>query len=182
MTTDVTADTTWTADNTYLLQTVVYVRGGATLTIEPGTVIKGATSNILPRDGIPNLVSALWVTRGGKLNAAGTVDRPIIFTFAGDDVTDLDDVPFNTSGQWGGIVLCGQARINSAQLAAGNSADPKYERLEGTTSDGTDGAHLFGGADDNDDSGTLRYVSIRYPGNTFAPARELNGLTMGAVG
>ncbi|HAV64235.1 MAG TPA: hypothetical protein DCY13_17945, partial [Verrucomicrobiales bacterium] len=60
---DVTTDTTWRATNTYILDTVIYVRNSATLTIEPGTVVKGATTVTIPRDGIPNNVSALWVTR-----------------------------------------------------------------------------------------------------------------------
>jgi hypothetical protein len=185
VTTDVAADTTWYATNTYILQTVIYVKTNVTLTIEPGTVVKAATSGLLTRTGIPNLVAALWITRGAKLNAIGTVERPIIFTFDGDDVNNPNDVPFNTSGQWGGVVLCGKAQINSAASTDGNVANPKYERFEGTTDDSADGvpgAHLFGGADDNDNSGTLRYVSIRYPGTVFAPNRELNGLTMGAVG
>jgi hypothetical protein len=187
--TDVSADTTWYATNTYILQTVVYVKTNVTLTIEPGTVIKAATGGLIARDGIPNLVSALWVTRGAKLNAIGTRERPIIFTFDGDDVANLHDVPFNLSGQWGGVVLCGRAQINSAASTSGNVADPKFERFEGTTADDSGGApgavtgaHIFGGNDDNDSSGTLRYVSIRYPGTVFAPNRELNGLTMGAVG
>jgi hypothetical protein len=182
VTADVAADATWYATNTYVLQTVVYVRTNATLTIEAGTVIKAATSGLLSRPGIPNLVAALWVTRGAKLNAVGTVERPIIFTFDGDDVNNPNDVPFNTSGQWGGIVLCGNAQINSAANAVGNVATPKYELFEGTTDPNGTGEHYFGGSNDEDDSGTLRYVSIRYPGTVFAPARELNGLTMGAVG
>ncbi len=181
---DITSDTTWTAANTYLLQTVVYVRNNATLTIEPGTVIKGGTDaqKLAARDGIPNLVSALWITRGARIMAEGTAEKPIIFTFEGDDVNNPNDVPYNLSGQWGGLVLCGRARINTAGSAAGNAADPKYEQFEGTTTEGIEQAHLFGGADDTDNSGVLRYVSIRYPGNVFAPARELNGLTMGALG
>jgi hypothetical protein len=182
VTADITSDTTWSSNNTYVLQTVIYVRNNATLTIEPGTVIKAATTGLTPRTGVPNLVACLWVTRGAKLNAIGNVEQPIIFTFDEDNINNPYDVPFNTSGQWGGIVLCGNARINSAQLVAGQAADPKYERFEGTTEDGPNGEHLFGGANDNDDSGTLRYVSIRYPGTVFAPNRELNGLTMGAVG
>src|SRR5688500_7759062 len=74
---------TWYATNTYILQTVVYVQSNAVLSIEPGTVIKGATNvaTLVSRTDIPNLVSALWVTRGGKLYATGTVSSPIIFTF-----------------------------------------------------------------------------------------------------
>jgi len=182
VTTDVTSNTTWHAADTYILQTVVYVKSNATLTIEPGTVIKAATSGLLARDGIPNLVAALWVTRGAKLNAIGTAEKPIIFTFAGDDVNNPNDVPFDTSGQWGGIVLCGRALINSAADTVGNVANPKFEIFEGTSDPNGTGEHIFGGSDDNDSSGTLRYVSIRYPGTVFAANRELNGLTMGAVG
>jgi hypothetical protein len=181
---DITGNTTWTSNNTYLLQTIVYVQSNAVLSIEPGTVIKGATNatTLIARDGVPNLVSALWVARGGKLYATGTVDHPIIMTYEGDNVNSGTDVPFNLSGQWGGVVLCGNGQINSAQFAAGEAANPKYERFEGTTTDGTGSAHLFGGNNDNDNSGIMRYVSIRYPGNVFAPNRELNGLTMAAVG
>lgn len=184
VTADVTTNTTWYATNVYMLRTVVYVESGATLTIEPGTVVKGGTNaaTLIPRQDIPNLVSALWVTRGGKLEAVGTAQKPIIFTFEGDDVANPNDVPFNTSGQWGGVVLMGRATLNSAKDSAGNVATPIYDQFEGTTGPGTNNAHIFGGGDDTDDSGTLRYVSIRYPGNTFAPNSELNGLTMAAVG
>ena len=184
VTTDVTGTDTWYSTNTYILQTVVYVQTNAVLTIEAGTVVKGATNvaTLLPRTGVPNLVSALWVARGGKLYATGTVERPIIFTFEGDDVNNPNDVPPTLTGQWGGVVLCGRAQINSAQDTTGNAASPRYEVFEGTTGAGSVAEHIFGGNDDTDNSGTLRYVSIRHPGNVFASGRELNGLTMGGVG
>jgi hypothetical protein len=185
VTNDIVGTETWYATNTYLLKTVVYVHSNAVLNIQPGTVIKASTSDIIGRDGVPNLVAALWVARGGKLYATGTVTSPITFTIDADDVNDPYDIPYNTSGRWGGLVLCGRARINSAQFAAGNDATNginKYERFEGTTTAGVNDAHYLGGSDDLDDSGIIRYVSIRYPGTVFAPARELNGLTMGAVG
>ena len=174
------AEVKWTADNTYLLKRVIYVQPGATLTIEPGTVVKGVSaSEALATAGIPNAVSALWVTRGGKLMAQGTADKPIIFTAQADDVADIKDLPVEASGLWGGVVLLGNAQVNSAQDSAGNVATPKYEVFEGTEDLPQ---HRFGGADDGDSSGVMRYVSIRYPGNQFAPDRELNGLTMGGVG
>lgn len=170
----------WTADNVYLLKRIVYVESGATLQIDPGTVIKGAkTQNALPTPGIPNAVSALWVTRGGKLLAEGAAERPIIFTAEDDDVNNPGDLPLYASGLWGGVVLLGNARINSAQDSAGNIAIPKYEVFEGAADLPQ---HRFGGDNDADSSGTLRYISIRYPGNQFAPDRELNGLTLGGVG
>jgi len=178
------ASATWYATNTYVLQTVVYVRSNAVLTIEPGTVIKGATNvnTLIARDGLQDLVSALWVARGGKLYATGTVDRPIIMTFEGDNVNDPYDIPPTVTAQWGGVVLMGNATINSSQFAAGQAATPKYDRYEGVLNNGTNGVHVFGGNDDADSSGALRYVSIRHTGHEFAPAKELNGLTMGGVG
>lgn len=148
-------------------------------------MIKGATSNLITRTDIPLLVSALWVTRGAKLYATGTVDRPIIFTYDGDQLngrwpTNAGGTPI--SGQWGGIVLMGRAVINSAVNVAGNGSNPIYEQFEGTSGPGPNSEHLFGGNDDNDNSGALRYVSIRFSGKEFQTARELNGLTMGGVG
>jgi len=179
---DITTDTTWAATDTYILDTTIYVRNGATLTIEAGTVVKGSTTVTISRDGIPNNVSALWVTRGSKLIADGTRENPITFTFEEDNVNSIYDVAIDTSGMWGGVVLCGYGQLNSAKLVEGGAAIPIYDRFEGTTTDGVDGAHLFGGDNDADNSGILRYVSIRYAGNVFAPNSELNSLTLAAVG
>lgn len=187
VTADIAANTTmtWYATNEYRLDTMVYVKSNAVLVIEPGTVVKGGTNtaNLIARDGLVNLVSGLWVTRGGKLYATGTVAKPIIFTMEGDDVNDPNDIPPTVTGQWGGVVMMGRATINSAQYAAGESASPKYDVYEGVaTVPAPQTEHIFGGNDDSDSSGALRYVSIRHSGNTFAPAKELNGLTMGGVG
>jgi hypothetical protein len=138
----------------------------------------------IARTGIPNLISALWVTRGGKLYATGTVTSPIIFTAESDDVNNPTDMPYNAMGLWGGVVMLGHGRLNSIDPASpkfGTSA-PYVDRYEGTSDDGANGEHLYGGTNDEDSSGALRYVSIRYPGNIFVTGRELNGLSMGAVG
>jgi hypothetical protein len=166
------------------LNTIVYVQSNAVLVIEPGTVVKGGTNaaNLVSKTGIPNLVSALWVTRGGKLYATGTVAKPIIFTMEGDDVNDPNDIPPTMTGKWGGIVMMGQATINSAQYGPGDVATPVYDRYEGVTDNGPNGEHLFGGTNDLDSSGALRYVSIRHTGNQFATDKELNALTMGGIG
>src|SRR5690554_4283248 len=77
VTADIDQNTTWTADNTYILNGLVFVQNGADLTIEPGTVIKGrAQENITSGDG----ASALIIERGSRLLADGTPDAPIIFT------------------------------------------------------------------------------------------------------
>jgi hypothetical protein len=180
VTADITANETWYATNQYLLDTVVYVQTNATLTIEPGTVVYGATNASVGKPGIPSLVSALWVTRGGQLWATGTVDKPIIFTAEGDDLNG-NIAPTDTA-LWGGVVILGNAQINSAGDATGDAASPRFEVYEGTSGPGPNNEHVFGGSDDNDSSGALRYVCIKHAGNQFAPNKELNALTMGGLG
>ena len=183
---DITNNTavTWYATNEYLLNTMVYVQTNAVLVIEPGTVIKGGTNaSVTGRAGLANIVSGLWVTRGGQLYATGTVVNPIIFTMEGDDVNNPNDIPPTVTGKWGGVVIMGNAQINSAQYSVGQAASPKFDVYEGVaTVPNPEVEHIFGGTNDLDSSGALRYVSIRHSGNTFAPAKELNGLTMGGVG
>jgi len=179
---DITGTVNWTADNEYLLETVIYVQSNAVLNIEAGTVVRGAENVTVGRTDIPSLVSALWVTRGGTLNAMGTKEAPIIFTAESDDLSDPDDVPPTQTALWGGIVLLGNAQLNTAKDVAGNAATPKYDIYEGTEGPGPNGEHIFGGDDDSDSSGTIRYVSIRHAGNEFAPASELNAMTLGGVG
>jgi hypothetical protein len=92
---EITTNTTWTADNDYLLTSQVFVRNGATLTIEPGTVVKGQAGTYI-------LVAA-----DGKINAVGTKDEPIIMTSAKAPGS-------RRSSDWGGVVLLGRASINVA--------------------------------------------------------------------
>ncbi|HEX7858832.1 MAG TPA: hypothetical protein VF773_00755 [Verrucomicrobiae bacterium] len=182
VTSDIAAGTTvtWRATNEYRLDTVIYVQTNAMLIIEPGTVVKGATNVTVARPGIPELVSALWVTRGGKLIAEGTKANPIIFTAEGDNLNG--NIPPTQSSLWGGVVLMGNAAINSAKDTAGNVANPKYDVYEGVTAAGPNNEHRFGGNNDADSSGSLRYISIRHAGRIFAPAAELNCLTLAGVG
>jgi len=155
------------------------------LNIQPGTIIKakadtGANS------------TALFVTRGGQINAAGTPDNPIIFTSIQDGTVgatglDLGEKvldPATESGKWGGITLLGKGVLNSAGDANGNAATPIYDVYEGQPDTVYNGNNVFrfGGNDNADSSGTLRFVSIRYTGVQLAANKELNGLTMGAVG
>lgn len=76
---EISTNTTWTADKIHILATKVYVKEGVTLTIEPGTVIKG-------REGIGSLATALIISRGARIMAAGTIEKPIIFTSTLDNV------------------------------------------------------------------------------------------------
>jgi len=148
------------AGYTYKLRGLVYVTNGAILTIEPGTKIVGE----LNRNG------ALIITRGAKIIADGTVDKPIVFT---------SEAALPQRGDWAGVVLLGQAPNNSSF----NGQDGIGE-IEGGVNN-SDGLGLYGlGATSNlaDNSGVLRYVRIEYAGYAFLPDKEINGLTFGGVG
>ena len=166
---DISTNTTWSSDNEYHLDGLIFVNDGATLAIEAGTVIKGLDSpNITTGDG----ASALVVRRGGKIMAQGTADAPIIFTSEYDDVNDNTDLTSMDRGLWGGVIVLGKATTNQP------TTDNQIEGIP-TTEDA-----LFGGNDDADNSGVLRYVSIRHGGFSISgvPGDEINGLTLGAVG
>lgn len=158
---DITTNTTWTRSNTYLLSGFVYVANGATLTIEPGTVIKGDKAS----------KGALIVSRGGKLIADGTASDPIVFT---------SNEASPSYGDWGGIILLGKAQTNqvyngTAGLGLIEGGIDPVKGLYG-------GGDLPGGAVNDDNSGILRYVRVEYPGIAFQPNNEINGVTFGAVG
>ncbi|NQX90995.1 MAG: hypothetical protein HRT74_02450, partial [Flavobacteriales bacterium] len=154
--------TTWTCDNIYQLDGYVFVNSGQVLTIEPGTVIKG-----LPGSGSD--ASALIVARGGQIIADGTADCPITFTH---DADPLDgSVAYNTRGQWGGVIVLGAASTN---------LNGNIGQVEGIPSDNARAE--YGGTNDGDNSGILRYVSIRHGGTQLAAANEINGLTLAGVG
>lgn len=157
--------TTWTANNTYVLDGFVFVNEGQTLTIEPGTVIKG-------KPGEGENASALIVARGGRIMANGTAEDPIIFTAEDDDVNDPNDLPLTQNGLWGGVIILGNATTNRGSGGIG--------AIEGIPTEETRGQ--YGGTNDDDNSGTFRYVSIRHAGSLIGAANEINGLTMGAVG
>ncbi len=166
---------TWTADNQYFLDGRVYVEPGQTLTIDPGVVIKGAF------DSDPNNVGVLVVQAGAKIEAVGDVTNPIIFTSELDSV-DLDfDAPTDNgaAGLWGGVVILGKACLNTV---------PDVQNIEGIGVTQADSVRtVYGnvdgtGCDDTDDSGTLKYVSIRHCGQEIAANNELNGLSLGGVG
>ncbi|MBK9481493.1 MAG: T9SS type A sorting domain-containing protein [Bacteroidetes bacterium] len=160
---NISGNVMWNYDTIYLLSGKVYLINGATLTIAPGTVIKGDFSAA---------GSALIVTRGAKIYAIGEPTRPIVFTSS--------QTPGNRStGDWGGLVIAGNAKVNvpggMGTFEGGNLANPNVGG--GGTADGQ-----FGGLNDLDNSGELKYVRIEYAGFPYAPNNELNGLTMGGVG
>jgi hypothetical protein len=150
---DITDDFTATSDKVWTLDGTVKVHDGATLTIEPCTRIEGTPA---PSPGM------LAILRGAKIQAAGTANEPILFT--------TQSAPGERSGgQWGGVVLLGNAPITAA-------ADAKI--FEGLT----DTSFTYGGTDAADDSGTLQYVRIEFGGWEILPDKEINGLSLAAVG
>jgi len=153
------ADTVLKKQNTYILKGLVYMVNNATMTIEPGTVIKGSYSG--------TDVAALIITRGAKLQANGLPTDPIVFTSAS---------PKPQSGDWGGIVICGKAPVNTSFNGAANTL-----QVEGGV-DNANGDGLAGGTDAADNSGTLRFVRIEYGGYAYQPDKEINSLTMACVG
>ena len=164
VTSDITSDVYWTADHTYVLNGRIFVNDGGVLHIEAGTVIKGK-----PGTGVN--ASALIVARGGKIYAEGTADRPIIFTAEADDIKNPVDLAYDLTSQWGGVIILGKARINR----------PEGEfNIEGIPT--TEPRGMYGGTDDDDNSGVLRYVSIRHGGAEIGEGNEINGLTLGGVG
>ena len=174
-----TGTTVWKSTNTYVLQGFVYVLEGAELRIEPGTVVKGVPGTTSGNFG------NLFICQGGKLVAEGTPQNPIIFTAEEDDVTDPTDLGPDDVQLWGGVIVLGKARINNAVNAAGDAATPKYDIYEGlpdTQAPGGQYVNRFGGADDEDSSGVIRYVSIRHGGKLLESNKEVNGLSLCGVG
>ncbi len=179
---DIVEDTTWTNDRNYLLGGPVWVREGATLTIEPGTTIYG-----YEREGAVT-PGALIVTRGSQIIADGTRDQPIVFTARaerdgidddGDPLTPNVPVTLEDSGLWGGLILLGNARLNKPN---DDGKDFGEFKVEGFPTETAGDLVSYGGVNDEDNSGILRYVSIRYGGRELTTDNEINGLTLGAVG
>lgn len=162
---DLSGDTRWTANNTYLLDGFVYLETG-TLTIDPGTVIKGKAT---PSTG--DNASALIITRDAKIMAEGTAQLPIIFTAEDDDLSDPADLTHEDRGLWGGVIILGKGVIG---FTAAESA------IEGIPAGET--RAVFGGNDDTHNSGVFKYVSIRHGGAELSPGNEINGLSLAGAG
>ncbi|MCZ4253019.1 hypothetical protein [Pseudoalteromonas shioyasakiensis] len=156
----ITEDTTLSTDAFWALDGAVFVGNdkadSATLTIEAGAVVFGNSGS-----------DYLVVSRDSKIEATGTKNDPIIFTSKQDVVGEE-----TSAGQWGGMVLLGNGISNKCP-SEGDCA----LQVEGVES----GA-VFGGTDNTDSSGTLKYVVVKNAGYEIAPDNELNGITFGAVG
>lgn len=180
VTTNISTSTTWTADNTYNLQQQIYVLPGATLTIEPGTIIASTT----------NLGGSLAVCRGAQIIANGTQSAPIIFTSKADVATWTSGSPLTgtwraAANEWGNLTIMGSAYI-SENIITTNTPAPNaanYAPMEGLVAAFPGDTNvLYGGGNDDDDSGSLRYCSFRYGGKVVGLNNELNGLSLGGIG
>jgi hypothetical protein len=150
---DITTDATWYANQEYLLTGQTFVKSGATLTIEPGTVIKSE------QDDGSGLAPCLVIERGGKIMAEGTKDKPITFT------SNLPESELPARGTWGGLIILGNAPTNKGESFV--------EGLAGVP---------YGGDDPTDNSGVLRYVRVWYGGRSIGQDNEINGITFAGVG
>lgn len=211
--TDITSDTTWDSDtnNDGNVDTIYYMdeavtvkdssytsfsawdtagRPKVTLTIEPGTVIAGSGSGAGTTGAE---VGALLISRAGKIDAQGTVDKPIVFTSAsqaeflygcdidGDSFTNtFKPDPVLDGGEWGGVILLGSAQVNNVS----GSANTGEKSIEGFPA-GSSLDIVYGGGlspENDDNTGIMRYVRIEFGGFKFDEDDEINGLTMGGVG
>src|SRR5688500_18932166 len=139
----------WTSNFYYVLRGAVFVPEGATLNIAAGTKVIGESGS----------VGTLIVLRGGRLNAIGTREQPIVFT---------SDQPIGSRdrGDWGGLIINGFAPVN----------------IEGGEGAGEADTGVYGGDNPNDNSGMLRYVRVEFAGVEFSPDNELNGIAFQGVG
>ena len=164
VTQDITASTTWTKNNTYVLKGFIHVANGATLTVEAGTKVQGDFNT---------LGSSLFILRGAKIVAIGTAAEPIVFTSS-------QPAGQRKPGDWGGLIIVGNATLSRT----GIDID-----VEGTGTDNTQPPSgknyrvtYSGGSTDSDNSGELRYVRVEFAGYAPSLNNELNSFTFAAVG
>ena len=167
---DIKKDEIWYSDSIYYLDGKVIVREGATLTIQAGTIIKG-------KDGTATMASALIISRGAKINAQGTKEKPIIFTSEFDNIKTGElsgtNLTKTDNQKWGGLIILGKAKVSSV-------FGDKIGNIEGISA--TEEYGKYGGDLDDDNSGVLNFVSIRHGGMSIGANNEINGLTLGGVG
>ena len=141
-------------DSNYMVRGQLRIKSQGSLTIAPGVVMFEEFASL----------GTIIVERGGQIWAVGNACEPIIVT--------SDDAPGTfTRGHCGGIVINGYAKTNIVNSCLGDSS---------ATEGGTVG--FYGGNDDNDCSGSLRYVRVEFSGKEITPNNELNSFTFAACG
>ena len=178
--TDITTSTTWSASNEYDMTQQIYVKPGATLTIQAGTLCKS------------NGNGSLAVCKGAKIYVNGTAAHPVIMTSTADTMTAWH----LGCNEWGNLTIMGNALISGSHagkvpyIRPGTSTPntklpdgTNVRQMEGlTAANAGDPNVMYGGNDDNDNSGAIHYLSIRYGGKVLGLANELNGLSLGGIG
>ena len=151
----ITKNITLTSDKQWLIKGGVFVgddKAETVLTIEAGTTVYGDTSS----------KAFMVIRRGSKIEAAGTKDAPIVFTSS--------KAPGSRApGDWGGLVINGKAVVNGCDNLP-------------CESEGEGGSGKYGGSDDADNSGTLKYVRVEFAGHPITEDNELNGIAFQGVG
>ena len=190
---DISVSTTWTSNNTYNLQKQIYVLPGVSLTIEAGTVVASDTG----------VGGSLAVARGAQIFIKGTADKPVIMTSKADVATWKGGDPKTgtwreKANEWGNLTIMGNGLISASHfdglpvvvndegVIRTNTNVPdglNQKQMEGLVAAFPgDSKVLYGGNDDNDDSGSISFLSIRYAGRVVGLGNELNGLSLGAIG
>ncbi len=163
----VTGTLTLDHNQVYLLKGLVVIRDGGKLVIPAGTVIR-ATSDL---NSTPKNYGSIVVERGGDIVIDGSNTNPVVFT-------STKAPGQRNRGDWGGIVIAGKSRHNLL-----NGTDNNNIQMEGFNNVSFDNTLArFGGTDINDNSGSLKYLRIEFGGVAFEVNKEINGLTLGAVG
>jgi hypothetical protein len=143
---------TLTKDKKYLIVGQTFIRSGAVLTIEPGTVVFGDKRTR----------GTLVVDRGGKMIAQGTREEPIVMT--------SNQLPGERDrGDWGGLVIIGNAQTNQT--------NPNIEGIDPPVTFGRNDD-----SQNDDDSGIYEYLRVEFAGIELSPNNETNSITMGGVG
>lgn len=170
ITANIAANTTWSTGKTYILGSRVTVVSGAKLTIQKGVIVKGEA-------GTGANATALIIARGGQIDAQGTATEPIIFTSVADKIIAGQFASPNleptVEGLWGGLIVLGKAKSSF-------EGDVVEKQIEGIPASDTNG--LYGGTADTDNSGIIKFISIRHGGANIGEGNEINGLTLGGVG
>lgn len=151
----ITEDVTLTSDTTWLIAGDVYI-GEDNANSATLTINPGTT--IVGQNG----ADFLWVRRGSKIYAEGTPNNPIMMTGSREQ----------EAGEWGGLVISGNAPVNGCDAGV-ELCEVAFEAIP---------TELYGGNDESDDSGVVKYTQIKYAGFEVRPNQELNGFTLNGVG
>ena len=138
------------AGTVYNLTGAIVIRDGASLTIPAGTQIRATGGT----------AAYIAVAQGGKIFVNGTASNPVVMT-SGSATPN--------PGDWGGLVICGKAPINTV---SGGTSSAQSEVADLT----------YGGTIANDNSGSIRYLRLEYTGANFSSVKEFNGASLFGVG